>query len=39
MIIKHENENDNDNDNFNNFSSINIEVIKTVFFIKHILSI
>ena len=32
MIIKHENENENDNDNVNNFSSINIEVIKTVFF-------
>ena len=41
MIIKHENENENDNDNVNNFSSINIEVIKTVlfFFIKDILSI
>ena len=45
MIIKNENENDNendnDNDNVNNFSSINIEVIKTVlfFFIKDILSI
>ena len=33
MIIKHENENENDNDNVNNFSSINIEVIKTVFFL------
>ena len=33
MIIKHENENDNDNDNVNNFSSVNIEVIKTVFFL------
>ena len=32
MIIKHENENGNDNGNVNNFSSINIEVIKTVFF-------
>ena len=32
MIIKHENENENDNGNVNNFSSINIEVIKTVFF-------
>ena len=40
MIIKHENENDNDNDNVNNFSSVNIEVIKTVFFfIKDILNI
>ena len=33
MIIKHENENDNDNDNVNNFSSVNIEVIKTDFFL------
>ena len=38
MIIKNENENGNENDN-DNFSSINIEVIKTVFFIKDILSI
>ena len=34
MIIKNKNENDNknDNDNVNKFSSINIEVIKTVLF-------
>ena len=36
MVIKNgnknDNENDNDNDNVNNFSIINIEVIKAVFF-------
>ena len=39
MVIKNgnknDNENDNDNDNVNNFSIINIEVIKAVLFFSY----